>query len=341
MKGALILAPFSDEELARLRESLPVTHESWLQTQRLYAPEELGERLRKDEVGFLVVEADFVFEETFEGAPGLEMIGICRNALNHIDLDAATAKGVLVVNAPGRNAIAVAEHTLGLMLALARRIPQAHRFVSDGAWTDPVGGYSKFQGTELAGKAAGIVGLGAIGRLVAQRLVPMGMQVIAHDPYVTPEAAAAAGAELVALDDLLARADFVLIHAPATASTMGLIGHAALALMKPTARLINPSAPGVVDEDALADALEADRIAGASLDVFEGHPLPENSRLRSLNNVVLTPHIGGATSETVHRQSRMITNDILLVLRGEQPVHLVNPEAWTVRAQRLAARVKS
>ncbi len=341
MKGALILAPFADEELARLRESLSVTHESWLQTERLYDPEELGVRLREEDVGFLVVEADFVFEETFEIAPGLEMVGICRNALNHVDLDAATARGVLVVNAPGRNSVAVAEHTLGMMLALARHIPQAHRFVSDGAWTDPVGGYSKFQGTELAGKTAGIVGLGAIGRLVAQRLVAMGMQVIAHDPYVAPEDATAAGAESVALDDLLARADFVLIHTPATESTMGLIEGDALALMKPTGRLINPSAPGVVDEEALADALQKGRIAGAALDVFEGHPLPENSRLRSLDNVVLTPHIGGATSETVDRQSRMIADDILLVLRGQQPVHLVNPEAWTARAQRLAARTTS
>jgi D-3-phosphoglycerate dehydrogenase len=338
MKRALILAPFADDQLARLRESLSVTHESWLQTQRLYDPEELGARLSEDDVGFLVVEADFVFDETFEAAPGLELVGICRNALNHVDLDAATARGVLVVNAPGRNSVAVAEHTLGLMLALARHIPEADRFVRDGAWTDPVGGYAGFQGSELAGKTAGIVGLGTIGRLVAQRLGAMGMQLIAHDPYVAQEDGASAGAELVELDDLLARADFILVHAPATESTMGLIGPDALGRMKPTARLINPSAPGVVDEEALADALETGRIAGAALDVFEGHPLRENSRLRSLENVLLTPHIGGATSETIDRQSRMIADDILLVLRGEQPIHLVNPEAWTARAERPSAQ---
>ncbi len=328
MKHALVLAPFAPAELARLRERLRVTYESWLETGRIHDPDDLARRLRDERVSFLVVEGDFVFEEAMEAAPGLELIGICRNALNHVDVEAATRRGILVVNAPGRNAVAVAELTLGLMLALARRIPQADRYVKSGAWSDPVGGYLAYRGTELHGKTVGIVGLGAIGRMVAQRLAAMGMRLLATDPYVEPTQLGGLPVELTSLDELLGRSDFVLVHAPANESTMGMIGGPQLQRMKPSAYLVNASAPGVVAEEALAGALASKRIAGAALDVFEGHPLPESSPLRMLENLVLTPHIGGATDETVERQSAMMTEAILLALEGQRPKRLVNPKAW-------------
>ena len=328
MKHALVLAPFDGDCLVRLRQRLRVTHESWLETGALHDPDVLARRLRDERTSYLIVEADFVFEEVMEQAPLLELIGVCRNALNHIDLNAATQRGILVVNAPGRNAIAVAELTIGLMLGLARPIAAAHRHIVEQRWQDPVAGYTHFRGEELAGKTAGIIGLGAIGRLVAQRLRAFDMRVIAHDPFVSTEQAAQNGVSLTDLDRLLADSDYLLIHAAATEATMGLIGETQMARMKPTARLINTSAAGVVDEQALIAALTAHRIAGAALDVFEGQPLPESSPFLRMDNVLLTPHIGGATAETVQRQSAMISDDILLALDGKQPRRLVNAAAW-------------
>mgnify|MGYP001227780824 CR=1 FL=1 len=166
-KRALILAPFTAEGLTSLRGQVDVVYESWMQTRRLQDPEALAQRLRDEHIEILVVESDFVFEEIFEGAPDLNFVGVCRNATHQVDIDAATAHGVLVVNTPGRNAQAVAEHALGLMLALARRIPDAHAMVAEGNWDDPVSPYINLRGIELGGKTLGIFGLGVIGQRLA------------------------------------------------------------------------------------------------------------------------------------------------------------------------------
>ncbi|HXF50594.1 MAG TPA: NAD(P)-dependent oxidoreductase [Dehalococcoidia bacterium] len=326
---ALILAPFSERVLAQLRRHIDVTYESWLDTRQLWDPEALGQRLARDGFDALVVEADFVFEETFEAAPNLRFVGVCRNALNQVDLDAATRHGVLVVHAPSRNAIAVAELTLGLMFALLRSVPAADAFIRNGEWRDPAEAYRRWRGRELAGSVVGVVGLGRIGTEVARRCAALGARVIASDPYVTPSSAHTAGARLVPLASLLRRADIVTVHA--SASDRPIIDRAALARMRSNAVLINTGAAGAVDYAALTEALEAGRIAGAGLDVFPGHPLPPNSPLAKLPNVVLTPHIGGATQETVERHSRMIAADLLRALRGQRPKHLANPEALRVR----------
>lgn len=331
MSHALILTPFDAAQLAQLAGHLKVTHEDWLATNRIHDPEELGQRMGAEHVTVVVVEADFVFDETLQAAPELQLIGICRNALNHVDIEAATAHGVLVVNTPGRNALAVAEHTIGLMLALARHVPAADRYIKDGQWDDPVGAYGRFRGSELAGKTVGVVGLGGIGRMVAQRLAAFGVKLVASDPFLKPGQASALGVNLLRLEELLAQADYVLIHATANEETMGLIGAPQLALMKRSARLINTSAAGIVEEEALVKALQGGSLAGAALDVFEGQPLPESSPLRRLQNVVLTPHIGGATEETIERQSAMIAEDILHTLADKRPVRLVNPEVWARR----------
>ena len=334
MKNALILAPFAQEQLQRLRGSLRVTHESWLDSKRLYDPDELAQRLNRQRVHCLVIEADFVFSETLEQVTDLRLIGICRNALNHVDLEAATEWGILVVNAPGRNALAVAELTVGMMLGLARHIPSAHHSVRTGRWTDPVAAYEEFRGAELSGKTAGIIGLGAIGEMVARRLQAMEMKVIANDPYVSPQKARDLDVALVEADRLLAESDYVLVHTPAVPATLGLVAAEQLQRMKPTAFLVNTSAPGVVEEKALAEALSRGQIAGAALDVFDGQPLPPSSKLLSLDNVLLTPHIGGATHETIQRHSKMIADDVLLFHQGKRPERLVNPEAWERRPVR-------
>lgn len=322
----LILCPFDAECIAALRKSVRVTHESWTETRMLHHPMELAERINRDSVTALVVESDFVFEETMELTPELRFVGVCRAGVNHVDVDYATSRGIVVVNTPGRNANAVAEHTLALMLALARKIPAAHRYVKTGGWEDPTEPYMAFRGIELRDRTVGIVGLGAVGRRLAEMCMALGMRAQAYDPYVdeAPE-----GMRLVSLDDLMASSDFVCAHTPLTDETEGMLDSRMIGLMQPGAFLVSASDANVLDQHALAEALGDGRIAGAALDVFESHPVSPQNPLLSLENVILSPHIGGATAETARRHSQMMTSDILRFIRGEMPVNIVNREAWS------------
>ena len=321
----LILAPFVVGELRRLRARLYVEYESWMDSRRMHDPDELAAKLNGLRASVLVVELDFVFEEVFEAVPSLKFVGICRASTSHVDIEAATANGVAVVNTPGRNAQAVAEHALGLILALARRIPEGHSYVTGGRWLNPVEPYVEMRGVELRGKTLGIVGLGAIGRRLAEMAGAIGMKCMAYDPYVDVPPP---GVRLKQLDEVLAGSDFVSIHAPLTAETEGLIDSRGLSLMKPTAFLVNLSDARIVDRDSLVDALESRNIAGAALDVFETHPIAPDHPLLGLDNVILTPHVGGATEETIERYSKMMTDDTLRFLDGERPLNLVNPDVW-------------
>ena len=325
---ALILAPFSDRGMKHLAGRVDVDYESWMDSGRIHAPEELAARLNERRASILVVELDFVFEEMFEAVPALEFVGVCRAATNHVDVEAATANGVVVVNTPGRNAQAVSEHALGLMLALARRIPEGHNYIVGGRWVNPVGPYVELRGVELAGRTLGIVGLGAIGRRLAEIAGAIGMTCIGHDPFVESPPP---GVRLAALDEVMARSDFVSIHAPQTGETEGLIDSRRIALMKPTAYIVNLSGAGIVDRDGLKTALEDGAIAGAALDVFETQPIAPGHPLLTLDNVILTPHVGGATDETIERHSEMMAFDIVRFLDGVRPVNLVNPAVWEAR----------
>ena len=184
MSRALVLAPFSAGQIERLGRKIDVTYESWLDTRRIQDPDELGTRLMDDAVSVLVVESDFLFEEVFQAAESLRLVGVCRTAVDHVDVEAATRHGVAVVNAPGRNAQAVAEHALGLMLSLARRISSADAYVRGGGWENPAEPYVSMRGVELSCRNLGIVGFGAIGRRLAGISLALGMDVAAHDPYL-------------------------------------------------------------------------------------------------------------------------------------------------------------
>ena len=310
-----------------------VTHESWLETGRIYDPDQLGVRLAESGTDVLIVEADFVFEELFDAAPGLRLVGICRNALNQVDIDSATEHDVVVTHARGRNTNAVAEMTLGLMLSLARQIPRAHALVAGGGWRDPVAGYRMLRGSEIAGSTVGVIGFGQIGREVARKCIALGAHVLVADPLVPPQEIAATGAEPAEPGALAEGVDWVTLHVPVNESTARLVDDAFLARMRRTAYLINTSGGSVVDTPALVAALESGRIAGAALDVFEGHPLPLSSPLLSAPNLLLTPHIGGATAETVERQSRMMVEEVARLLAGEPLLYAVNPEADPARAR--------
>jgi len=325
---ALILAPFCPSVLERLRQSLEVIYESWLETRRLLSSEELIDRIQGQDIEIIVVEADFVFREVFQRAGKLKLVGVCRGDVTHVDIEAATEHGILVINTPARNATAVAELTVGLMLALVRSIPVAHQMVSSGGWVDPMAPYLSLRGTELAGKTIGIVGFGAIGQRVARRLSAFEASILVYDPYVDPKRIRETGAEPLELDALMEQSDLITLHCSTVPETVGLISAQMIALMKPTAYLVNTASAYVVDEEAVAQALREGRIAGAAFDVYQTWPVKPEDPLLKLDNVILTPHIGGATDETVVRHSQMIADDIERFLRGQRPKNMLNPQVW-------------
>jgi D-3-phosphoglycerate dehydrogenase len=324
----LILAPFAAPVLDRLKKNLEVVYENWMETKRLLSSQEFVGRIQEQDIPIVVVEADFVQREVFERATKLKFLGVCRADLVHIDMAAATERGVLVVSTPARNAVAVAELTVGLMLSLLRKIPAAHNTVSSGKWVDPTDAYFHMRGRELWHKTIGIVGFGAIGRHVAKRLLAFEANVLAYDPYVDSEKMRNMGVAKVDLDEMMKESDIVTIHCTTTSETVGLINTRRLSLMKPTAFFVNAASAYVVDEQALVEVLRERRIAGAAFDVYKTWPVKPDDPILKLDNVILTPHVGGATDESVLRHSEMMADDIERFLKGERPKNLVNPQVW-------------
>ena len=260
-----------------------------------------------------------VTARVIEATKHMQIIGRAGVGVDNIDVEAATQRGILVVNAPDGNSIAAAEHAIALMFALARNIPQAHASLSAGKWER-----KKFMGVEVTGKTLGVVGMGRIGRHVAQRARGLDMQVVVYDPYISGDLAEQVGVEVCELDELLAQADFVTIHVPKAPSTIGLIGERELALMKPSARLINCARGGIVDELALVKALDAGQLAEAALDVFSAEPLPPDSPLIGHPKIVLTPHLGASTKEAQVAVAYDVAQQVVEVLGGGVAAHPVN-----------------
>jgi D-3-phosphoglycerate dehydrogenase / 2-oxoglutarate reductase len=255
----------------------------------------------------------------FEAGTDLVVVGRAGIGLDNVDVDAATRRGVMVVNAPQSNVLSAAEHTIALLLAQARNVPQADRDLKAGHWNR-----TRWEGVELHGKTLGIVGLGRVGVLVAQRALAFGVQLMAYDPYVSAERARQLGVQLVGdLEELIRQADFLTIHLPKTPETLGLINADLLAHAKPSLRLVNTARGGIVDEGALADAVREGKIAGASLDVFAAEPTTE-SPLFELDSVVVTPHLGASTAEAQDKAGITIAEQVVLALRGEFVPYAVN-----------------
>ncbi len=257
-----------------------------------------------------------------EAAKNLKVIARAGIGLDNVDVETATRRGVMVVNAPQSNIVSAAEHTIALLLAQARNIPRANTALKSGTWDR-----STYQGVELQGKTVGVVGLGRVGGLVAQRAAAFGMRVIAFDPYVPKERAKEMSIELMpTLEALLVQADFVTIHLPRTPDTEGLIGERELALVKEGARLVNTARGGIVDETALVKALEDGRLGGAALDVFAEEPTTE-SPLFAFDQVVVTPHLGASTTEAQDKAGTSVAEMVRLALRGEFVPYAVNVSA--------------
>ena len=276
----------SPEGLAPLRENEELEV-------REYASSENGFRADLGEAwGLLLRSATQVTQELLDAAPNLRVVGRAGVGVDNIDVEACTRRGVAVFNAPSGNTISAAELAFALMLASVRRVAAADRSLRAGEWAR-----SRFKGNELRGKVLGLVGAGRIGGEVARRARAFGMSVLVYDPYLTRERVAELDAEAAELDDLLGRADVITLHVPLTDSTRNLLDADRLALLKPSAHLVNTSRGGVLDEAALAEALRDGRLAGAALDVYAQEPLEAGSLLRDAPNVILTPHLGASTEE--------------------------------------------
>jgi D-3-phosphoglycerate dehydrogenase / 2-oxoglutarate reductase len=315
MPRILVTEKIADGGLQNLRDA---GHEVDVQ-EGLAADELLG--AVKGAHALIIRSATQVTADVLAAGTDLVVVGRAGIGLDNVDVAAATARGVMVVNAPQSNILSAAEHTMALLLAQARNIPQASAALKDGRWER-----SRWTGVELADKTLGVIGLGRIGKLVAQRAHAFGMHLVAYDPFVSPDRARQLNIELLSLDELVAVADFVTLHVAKTPETMGLIGAELLAKAKPGIRIINVARGGIVDEAALADAIRSGHVGGAALDVFAAEPTTE-SPLFDLDQVVVTPHLGASTHEAQDKAGDTIAEQVGLALAGEFVPFAVNVSA--------------
>lgn len=288
-------------------------------------PERLAALVKDIDVLFVHVAP--VTKEVLDAAASLKVVGCARGGPVNVDVDAATMKGIPVLYTPGRNNEAVADYTMGLILAMSRNIVKAHLKLKQGVWNEEFYEY-RHCGDELSGKTLGLIGFGRVGAEVAKRARAFNMRIISYDPYVSIEVMASLGVEKVELENLLRESDIVSIHARLTPETRQLIGEKELRSMKPNAILINTARGEILDERTLLKALREGWISGAALDVFESEPLPPDHPFMELENVIITPHIAGASKQTVHRSAKMLAEDAARILRGEKPRFCINPEVF-------------
>ena len=282
--------------------------------------DKLIERLNETQADALLVRSGTkVTRAILEAVPSLKVVGRAGTGVDNIDIPAATQQGIIVVNAPTGNSIAAAEHAIALMASLARNIPQADAAMRRGEWNRHA-----YTGKALSGKTLGIVAMGRVGSEVAKRAKGLSMDVIAYDPYFPAERAAAMGIRLVGLDDIWANSDFISLHAPLTDSTRAIIGRDSLAKMKKGVFIINDARGGLIDDEALGEALDSGKVAGAAIDVFEEEPPPATHPLLNRPNVIVTPHLGASTEEAQLDVAREIAEAVLGALRGDVVASAVN-----------------
>ncbi|HEX9712862.1 MAG TPA: NAD(P)-dependent oxidoreductase [Actinomycetota bacterium] len=323
----LSLAPLAGPALARLRALGDLELDPWIDHVpiKLHAAGELLARLAGVDV--LIVEADFIPVEVFEGS-SLRFLCVCRGDPNNVDMTAATRREVTVIRTPGRNAEGVAELAVALMLALLRSIVAADDDVRAGRWVvDERIAQQRYRGRELRSCSVGLVGFGAVGRATARKLLALGARVLASDPMIDADDMRAGGVQPVGSPgELFEASDIVSVHAPLNDATRGMLDAAIFARLRPGSYFVNTARYDIADEQALLDALADGRLAGAALDHFHHEFLPADHPLTSMPNVVLTPHIGGTTVETIETHTAQIADGLEAVLAGEVPSSVVNPE---------------
>ena len=281
-------------------------------------PEELANTIHEYN-GIIVRSRTKLTADIIKKADNLQIIARAGVGVDNIDLDAATEKGIMVVNSPESTSVTVAEHTMGLILSMARKISIADKSVKDGKWEK-----KKFMGVELRNKTLGVIGMGRIGSQVVNRCKAFGMDAMAYDPYLPEEVAKQMGVDLTDLETVLKNSDFITIHVPLTPETKHSISKEQFELMKDTAYIVNCARGGIIDEDALYDALKNDKIGGAALDVYEDEPPAENSKLFELDNIVLTPHIAASTKEAQRDAAIIVADEIIDLFKGGTPKNVLN-----------------
>lgn len=328
---AYITASFAPSGMEALGRHMEIVHEDWRQTKHIYLDAgALAQRINAIGADVLIVEADFVLDEAI-AQTRLQLIGSCRGDPNNVAIARATEMGIPVLYTPARNADAVADLTIGFMLALLRNIYTVNQGLKSGELTfrsiaDYLTAYERYGGFELGGRLVGVVGFGAIGRRVVQRCRAFGAPLLVFDPFVAPAAIAEAGAEAVGLDDLVRRADVVTLHCPDVPENRGLISAERIAAMKPGSYFLNLARSAIVDDDALYEALRSGHLAGGALDVFAQEPVRSDNRFVQLPNVLVAPHLGGATRDVVNHQTKMMVEDVTAWLEGRRPRYVANPQ---------------
>ncbi|HEV7677934.1 MAG TPA: NAD(P)-dependent oxidoreductase [Candidatus Dormibacteraeota bacterium] len=327
----LVLAPFEAAELERLRAVHEVVYESWMEARRMLSPDDLAERLLAGGFEAVVVEAEFVTRDVVEAVPGLRVVASARGKPVNVDLEAATGRGVVVLQTPGRNAESVADLCLAMILDRARHVSEAAAAVKRGEWSfglddDAMVPYIRFRGVELGGRMLGLVGFGAVARAVATRALAFGMVVAAYDPYCEPAVFVSHGVRRAeTLEELLRASDALSIHVEQTAETLGMLGEAQLRLLPRGAIVVNTARARVIDQDALVTLLREGHLGGVALDVFAPEPVPPSHPLLAEPGALILPHIGGATADVVRHHSAMIREDMERLARGERPLRCANP----------------
>ncbi|HEX7072375.1 MAG TPA: phosphoglycerate dehydrogenase [Rhodothermales bacterium] len=293
------------------------------------SPEEL-QALAASAEGWIIRSGTKITSALIEAGPRLKVIGRAGVGVDNVDVEAATRKGILVINAPDGNTISTAEHTCAMLMALARRIPQANHSVRDGKWDRKT-----FTGSEVFEKTLGVVGVGKIGRAVAERMKGFGMKIIGYDPVLGDDVARRIGLELVPLEEIFAQSDFITIHTPLNDATRGLLNRETIARCRKGVRIVNCARGGIVDEEALYEALESGHVGGAALDVYSQEPPPESlQKLLQHPLVVATPHIAASTEEAQEKVARQVTEQVILALKGEPVATPVNGLAIKMASQK-------
>lgn len=307
----LVSDPLAEEGIRRLETAAEVDVITNL------SPEELVERIKGYDA-LVIRSGTKVTADVINAADRLKVIARAGVGVDNVDVDAATKKGIIVVNAPGGNTISAAEHTIAMMLALARNIPQAHASVKRGEWNR-----KKYTGVEVFNKTLGIIGLGRIGTEVAKRMKAFGMRILAYDPFITESKAAELGIKLASLEEIYRESDFITVHTPLTPETRNMIDEPQIKMMKPTVRLINCARGGIINEAALARAVAENRIAGAAVDVYTKEP-PVGNPLLEQERIITTPHLGASTAEAQINVALAVADQIIAISRGQLPTTAIN-----------------